>query len=93
MTREELIYFKWNLVYDGYSSRMGLRQFNSNGTYWSPYIGVCEWLLHGQHLLFAGMSLVIERDVDSWGWVIGRGQRTVYYSVEVLSHVKDKCAR
>mmetsp|Transcript_7982 Transcript_7982/g.16635 ORF Transcript_7982/g.16635 Transcript_7982/m.16635 type:complete len:305 (-) Transcript_7982:12-926(-) len=84
LSREELTYFKWQLIYDGNPSRMGLRQFHRNGTYWSPYIGVCEWLLHGQHLMFAGMALLVERDEETWGWVIGRGERTVYYSVEIV---------
>jgi|Transcript_9124 hypothetical protein len=83
MAREELVHFKWKLVYNGGPSRMGLRQFEANGTYFSPYIGVCEWLLHGNQLMFAGMSLAVERDENTWGWVIGKGQRTVYYSVEV----------
>lgn len=81
MTREELIHFKWQLIYDGSPSRMGLRQFDPNGTYWSPYMGMCQWVLSGTHLMFAGMSLFVERDVNSWGWVIGRNQRTVYHSV------------
>eukprot|EP00970_Alexandrium_tamarense_P014979 scaffold4548_cov270-Alexandrium_tamarense.AAC.1 len=60
MAREELVHFKWKLVYNGGPSRMGLRQFEANG-----------------------MSLAVERDENTWGWVIGKGQRTVYYSVEV----------
>jgi hypothetical protein len=86
MTRDELVIFKWQLIYDGTPSTMGLRKFNENGTYWSPYMGICEWLLHDQRLMFAGLSLLVERDANTWGWVIGRGQRTTYYSVEVESH-------
>lgn len=85
MTREELVHFKWKLVYDGKESRLGLRQFDANGMYWSPYMGMCEWILRGQYLMFAGMSLLVERDEESWGWIIGGGpirQRTVYHSVE-----------
>ena len=82
MTRDELVHFKWQLIYDGTPSTMGLRKFNENGTYWSPYMGMCEWLLRGQQLMFAGLSLLVERDTNTWGWVIGRGQRTTYYSVE-----------
>ena len=82
MTREELVYFKWKLIYDGSPSQMGLRQFSEDGTYWSPYMGTCEWHLHGQQLVFAGMILQVERNAVTWGWIIGRGQRTVYHSVE-----------
>ncbi len=91
LSREEFTHFKWQLIYDGHPSRMGLRQFHQNGTYWSPYIGVCEWLLHGRHLMFAGMALLVERNEENWGWIIGRGERTVYYSVEVAgdAHAYD----
>eukprot|EP00571_Detonula_confervacea_P002949 CAMPEP_0172314122 /NCGR_PEP_ID=MMETSP1058-20130122/21747_1 /TAXON_ID=83371 /ORGANISM="Detonula confervacea, Strain CCMP 353" /LENGTH=82 /DNA_ID=CAMNT_0013027905 /DNA_START=407 /DNA_END=652 /DNA_ORIENTATION=+ len=72
MAREELIHFKWQLIYDGSPSQMGLRQFQENGRYWSPYMGMCEWVLRGQlggqHLVFAGMTLLVERDLNTWGW-------------------------
>ena len=86
MTPEELVHFKWQLIYDGSPSGLGLRQFDANGMYWSPYMGMCEWVLRdgdGQHLMFVGMSLLVERNEKTWGWIIGEGQRTVYYSVEV----------
>ena len=82
MTREELVYFRWKLIYDGTPSQLGLRKFNDNGTYWSPYMGICEWFLHLQQLSFAGMTLLVERNPSNWGWVIGRGQRTEYNSVD-----------
>ena len=82
MTREELVYFKWKLIYDGSPSQMGLRQFSEDGTYWSPYMGTCQWQLNYKCLMFAGMALQVERNADRWGWVIGRGERTVYHSVE-----------
>ena len=82
ITREELVYFKWKLIYDGSPSQMGLRQFSEDGTYWSPYMGTCEWQLNYKCLMFAGMALQVERNADTWGWVIGRGERTVYHSVE-----------
>jgi hypothetical protein len=82
MSREELVRFRWQLIYDGSPSKMGLRKFNEDGTYWSPYMGLCTWILHGQLLTFAGLSLPVERNASNWGWVIGRGQRTVYHSVE-----------
>ncbi|KAL3826240.1 hypothetical protein ACHAXA_006268 [Cyclostephanos tholiformis] len=82
MSREELVSFRWQLIYDGSPSKMGLRKFNEDGTYWSPYMGLCTWILHGQRLIFAGLSLSVERDENTWGWIIGRGQKTTYYSVE-----------
>jgi hypothetical protein len=42
-----------------------------------------EWVLRGNMLTFAGMELVVEKDKRTWGWIIGKGQRTVYYSVKV----------
>ena len=41
----EIVHFKWKLIYDGRPSVNGLRQFNANGTYNSPYMGVCTWEL------------------------------------------------
>jgi hypothetical protein len=83
ISRLELIQFRWQLIYDGSPSTMGLRQFNEDGTYLSPYLGMSEWVLRGNMLTFAGMELVVEKDKRTWGWIIGKGQRTVYYSVEV----------
>lgn len=82
MTTEELVHFRWKLIYDGNPSQLGLRKFNENGTYWSPYMGICEWFLGDNRLSFAGMTLLVERDPITWGWVVGRGQRTEYFSVD-----------
>lgn len=82
ISREELVYFQFQLLYMGRPSQMGLRQFNADGSYASPYMGLCEWMLHGHQLLFAGMSLLVERDRKNWGWIIGKGERTEYLSVE-----------
>ena len=87
LTREEMIYYHWKLVYNGSPSLTGLRQFNADGTYNSPYMPQCEWTIYideryGQLVSFAGLSLSVERDVKTWGWIIGKGARTVYYSVE-----------
>lgn len=87
MTSDELVHFQWKLVYNGRPSQMGLRRFNEDGTYYSPYMGLCEWILapgmDGRpYLTFAGVTLLVERDDKTWGWVIGRDQRTVYLSVE-----------
>lgn len=84
MTREELVYFKWQLVYNDQPSQMGLRQFNADGTYTSAYLGTTEWSLSNNHLMFAGMSLRVKKNTKTWGYVIGtKGQDpTIYYSVD-----------
>ena len=89
ISREELVLFRFQLLYNGNPSRMGLRQFNIDGYYDSPYMGRSEWILHGHHLLFAGMSLLVERDKKTWGWVIGRGERTEYRTVEEIILSRD----
>ena len=65
ISRAEIVHFKWRLIYNGAPSKMGLRQFGADGTYSSPYMGACEWVLHGRYLMFAGVALLVERDVDS----------------------------
>lgn len=86
MTPEEFIYFKWQLIYNGTPSSTGLRSFNADGTYESPYMGRCEWHLdEAGRLTFSGMqsvSLLAERDKDTWGWTVGKGQNIVYQSVD-----------
>ena len=42
-TPEELIYFQWQLIYNGTPSSTGLRHFNPDGTYDSPYMGTSAW--------------------------------------------------
>ena len=88
MAKEELVHFNWQLIYDGSPSQMGLRKFNADGTYWSPYMGMCEWALREDHIMFAGMQLSVER-ADNWGWVIGKGTRTVYHSIDTCSHTNE----
>lgn len=82
LSKEELVHFKWKLIYDGRPSQMGLRQFNANGTYNSPYMGVCNWELEYNCFNFAGTSLLVERDTNTCGWIIGKNQRTMYRSVD-----------
>ena len=87
MSQDELLLFKWQLVYDG--SMMGLRNFDRSDTH---DLGICEYtsrgsnakwggVLKGQQLIFAGVSLFVERDPSSWGWIIGKGKRSEYYSL------------
>ena len=82
LSKEELVYFKWKLIYDGRPSQNGLRQFNADGTYHSPYMGVCNWQLEREWFSFAGTSLLVERDANTWGWIIGKNERTMYRSVD-----------
>mmetsp|Transcript_19979 Transcript_19979/g.28307 ORF Transcript_19979/g.28307 Transcript_19979/m.28307 type:complete len:135 (+) Transcript_19979:169-573(+) len=82
ITPYEIAYFQWKLYYNGEPSQMGLRQFNANGTYNSPYSGLCEWTLQDNHLVFMGVVLPVVRNPHNWGWIIGSGCRTVYYSIE-----------
>lgn len=82
LSKEELVYFKWKLIYDGRPSQNGLRQFNADGTYHSPYMGVCNWQLEDEWFSFAGTSLLVERDKHTWGWIIGKNERTMYRSVD-----------
>jgi hypothetical protein len=65
ISRDEVVHFKWQLIYNGAPSKMGLRKFDANGNYSSPYMGMCEWQLHGNHLMFAGISLLVERNADT----------------------------
>jgi hypothetical protein len=88
LTPEEFIFFKWQLIYNGTPSSTGLRRFNPDGTYESPYMGRCEWHLdEAGRLTFSGMnvSLLAERNTDTWGWTVGKGQNNiVYHSVDPI---------
>ena len=87
MSQDELLLFEWHLVYDGWM--MGLRIFDRSDMH---NLGICEYMCHseakwggvlkGQQLIFAGMSLFMERDPSSWGWIIGKGKRSEYHSIE-----------
>ena len=82
---------------------MGLRQFNEDGTYSSSFMGMSEWVLQGNVLrlflrvgsvrLIAGMELLVEKDAITWGWIIGKGQATTYYSVVEEGHNRGEVAR
>ena len=82
LSKEELVYFKWKLIYDSRPSQNGLRQFNADGTYNSPYMGLTSWELEDNEFSFAGTSLRVERDTNTWGWIIGKNERTMYRSVD-----------
>jgi len=84
ITLDEVAYFRWNLVYNGRPSSMGHRHFQRNGVFISPHFGQTEWRLDSQNrFAMEGVSpLKVERDVENWGWIFGRGTGIEYYSVE-----------
>ena len=77
MSQDELLLFEWHLIYDG--RMMGLRIFDRSDMH---DLGICEYtsrseakwggVLKGQQLIFAGVSLFVERDPSSWGWMEGQ---------------------
>lgn len=100
-TPEELIYFQWQLIYNGTPSSTGLRHFNPDGTYDSPYMGTSGWSLdyvnvrrggggpdgeeYRARLNFSTMqvSLIVERNHDTWGWMVGSDEQGItYHSVD-----------
>ena len=98
-TPEELIYCQWQLVYNGTPSSTGLRHFNPDGTYESPYMGISRWSLnyvnvrgegesdekYRANLRFSTMqvSLIVERNHDTWGWTVGSDEQGItYHSVD-----------
>ncbi len=100
-TPEELTYFQWQLIYNGTPSSTGLRHFNPDGTYDSPYMGTSAWSLdyvnvrggeegggdeeYRARLNFSTMqvSLIVERNHDTWGWTVGSDEQGIaYHSVD-----------
>jgi hypothetical protein len=107
-TPEELIYFQWQLIYNGTPSSTGLRHFNPDGTYDSPYMGTSAWSLdyvnvrggvggggeeeYRARLNFSTMqvSLIVERNHDTWGWVVGSDEQGIaYHSVDPKEEEED----
>jgi len=85
IAKEEVCYYSWKLLYNNQGdSNLGVRKFLNDGTFHSPYFGVCEWALShkGDTLLLMGLRLQVERDPNTWGWIIGKGTSTVYVSVD-----------
>lgn len=83
ISRDEICHFSWKFIYKGQESKLGLRKFKPDGTYYSPYAGVCEWSLFQNKITFLGVSLPIQRDIEgTWGWIIGADSSTVYHSME-----------
>ncbi|CAE7343861.1 unnamed protein product [Symbiodinium natans] len=89
ITEEEVAHFRWQLVYHGRPSSMGLRHFQKNGVFVSPHFGETRWsLLHGgTWFMMQGIDpLKVSRNLDNWGWVIGAETSTEYHSAEVEQH-------
>eukprot|EP00929_Paragymnodinium_shiwhaense_P042919 TRINITY_DN22136_c0_g1_i2.p1 TRINITY_DN22136_c0_g1~~TRINITY_DN22136_c0_g1_i2.p1 ORF type:complete len:152 (+),score=14.96 TRINITY_DN22136_c0_g1_i2:106-561(+) len=85
ITREEISYFRWQLVYQGRASRLGLRHFQRDGLFVSPHMGHTQWLLDAAgNFSVAGMApLRVERNEEDWGWVIGKNTATEYQCREI----------
>jgi len=85
ISKEEVAYFRWQLVYDGVPSRLGLRHFKPGGVYESPYLGQSKWHLEGRaFVLNLDLKLTVERCQKDWSWIIGRHERTEYRSIDVV---------
>lgn len=83
ITREEVAYFRWALFYEGIRAAE-LRHFQADGRFDSPYLGQTTWHLYtdGSFCIRGIHPLPVERLPESWGWVIGKGYSTVYFSLE-----------
>ena len=88
ISREEILHFKWKEIHDGRPGEMV--RFSGDGTYTSPVHGEWCWQLYRGSMYFShdfgreghnwDLRLSVERDVNNWGWIIGRGQETMYRS-------------
>lgn len=84
MTREEVSYFRWQLIYNGVPSTRGLRHFQKNGVFVSPHFGETSWTLDRRNnfVMMDMPPLQVRRNSANWGWIIGPGTGTEYHSVE-----------
>jgi len=84
ITVDEVAHFRWLLFYNGAMSGSGLRHFESDGCFHSPHFGRTAWFLtdDGEFCISGCYPLSVERRHD-FGWCIGKGSSTVYFSVEV----------
>lgn len=85
ITDMEVSYFRWQLVYHGRASSMGLRHFRADHVFVSPHFGQTTWELDrdGNFHMRGVMPLSVQRDLRNWGWVIGKDSGTEYHAVEV----------
>ena len=88
ISREEILHFKWREIHNRRPGQMV--QFLEDGTYTSPVHGTCRWVLYkgamyfGQNMERNGNNwefcLLVERDVNNWGWIMRNGLETMYRS-------------
>jgi len=86
ISEDEVAHFRWQLIYHGRASTMGMRHFQRDGVFVSPHFGETTWRLthEGRQFVMQGVTaLEVERNADTWGWVMGRGTGTEYHSVEL----------
>lgn len=89
MCTHELLRYKWQLIHDGKASS-DLRYFEKEDN----INRICEYTKHGnnvrwggslqgQKINFPGVSLLVERNPYTWGWIITtQNEKGAYYSVE-----------
>eukprot|EP00931_Biecheleriopsis_adriatica_P120569 TRINITY_DN95696_c0_g1_i1.p1 TRINITY_DN95696_c0_g1~~TRINITY_DN95696_c0_g1_i1.p1 ORF type:complete len:297 (-),score=38.66 TRINITY_DN95696_c0_g1_i1:164-1030(-) len=86
ITEDEVGHYRWQLIYHGTPSNLGLRHFQRNGVFVSPHFGETRWSLHsnGQYFVMQGVApLQVKRNLQNWGWTIGEGSGTEYHSREL----------
>lgn len=84
ITEYEVSYFRWQLIYNGRPSTLGLRHFQRDGIFVSPHFGQTSWYLDQGNFIMQGVApLQVRRNPDNWGWFIGHGTNTEYHSIEV----------
>ena len=84
ITTNEIGYFRWKLFYQNRPSSTGIRHFREDGVYVSPYLGRATWELTEKNEFIIHKftrPLSVRRRREDWGWTIGKGSRSEYWSV------------
>ncbi len=84
ITKHEIGYFRWKLFYQNRPSATGIRHFREDGVYISPYLGQATWDLtnNGDFIIHKfTRPLSVRRRREDWGWTIGKGSRSEYWSI------------
>jgi hypothetical protein len=84
ITKQEVGYFRWKLFYQNRPSSTGIRHFREDGVYDSPYLGRANWdLTKNGEFIIHGFTrpLSVRRRREDWGWTIGKGSRSEYWSI------------
>jgi len=85
ITVDEVSHYRWQLIYHGRPSTMGLRHFQKNGVFISPHFGETQWSLPhgGRWFAMQGLDpLKVTRNHENWGWILGSRTSTEYHSFE-----------